>query len=198
MTILSLKALFIFVASLSLAACAPNKHWANPNKTNQGFHHDKSECLVMAMNATNNLQPSYQTPTNSGSGRANAVVGGLNAGTAMATQRERQRIQQQIYTSCMMGRGWTLGEKTNVSPSYDQITDVNIYDRDIQGVHVGRIVTISKGPVGLYSEPSSQSERLQVLSTGNKLTVVSSENEWLQVETTSGETGWIHRDWIKS
>jgi len=85
------------------------------SKTLQNFHADRAECLAMANSGGSNPQnqvnyPSY--PTGGG------FTGGFNYGMNMAAaidagraQRRAQQMREEIFCSCMQGKGWYLQEQ---------------------------------------------------------------------------------------
>ena len=49
-------------------------------------------------------------------------------------------------------------------------------------------------PVGLYSEPSPDSDRINKIGKSSVLTIIEDRGEWLHVTTNSDETGWVMRE----
>lgn len=63
-------------------------------------------------------------------------------------------------------------------------------------IEVGKVVELIMEPLGLYKEPSRESERLQRLYKKDALVVEQVSGDWLKVRTPDGVHGWIMKSWV--
>lgn len=63
-------------------------------------------------------------------------------------------------------------------------------------IAVGRRVRISMEPIGMYKEPSRDSERVERIYKADQLLVEEISGDWLKVRSSTGSRGWIMRSWI--
>lgn len=100
----------------SLIGCSADKVWANRSKNTQQFYADKAECQAMSNSGGSNSQimPTFGSP-----GFGTGFSQGWNTGSAISSAAARN----DIFESCMMGRGWLLVEKqAATSPPAKQTT----------------------------------------------------------------------------
>lgn len=63
-------------------------------------------------------------------------------------------------------------------------------------IAIGKQVWISMEPLGLYKEPSRESERIERLYKEGILIVEEISGEWVKVRSNNGSRGWIMRSWV--
>lgn len=167
------SAAFICAATL-LTGCTP-KLFVHDNKNAGDFERDKYECQMIATQYTANL--------------------GF-AGNPLI-------IADQIERCLTLKYGWRL-QSTNsytASPRSETVksqTEENS-DSSISAVRdsfLGKRVRIQFEPMGLYAEPSTDSNRLERLDKRSYLTAVSVDRDWVKVKTENWTQGWIKRIWI--
>jgi hypothetical protein len=96
------------IVLLMLAGCSSEKIWVNASKTETQFYADRAECQAMASGTS--PSPAYTPPAPNSYGNQ-SVYGSFMQGYSNAQIRNAARARQQIFSDCMMGKGWRIVDK---------------------------------------------------------------------------------------
>lgn len=94
------------IFALGIAGCSSTQ-WAHESKTEQDYHHDHAECLAFAItSAPNAPQVVMPTPYGRSPGFYGGIAEGVSRAAGISAAHATERLQNELYESCMKGRGW--------------------------------------------------------------------------------------------
>lgn len=85
-----MKTIF-FIITLSLLLGCASTYWYSPYKTEREFHQDNAYCLSLSREPGDSIL--------------------MPLGKVWVESRSKDRYNEDIYNSCMIGKGWTLRKK---------------------------------------------------------------------------------------
>ncbi|MEI7375643.1 MULTISPECIES: hypothetical protein [Dickeya] len=100
-----MKKIAVLIPLLVVSGCAGEQVWVNPHKTTQDFYADRAACNSMSQGVSN--PQIYSAPTTSNNPFNTGFTQGWNNASAM----NAVTASKQIFSDCMMGKGWTLQDK---------------------------------------------------------------------------------------
>ena len=191
-----------------LTACSPQFVWVKEGATEAGFERDKAQCQYEAAAATAN----YNTgPT--ARGYSGAVAQGIGEGIAIGMR------QAELIQLCLQAKGYSKQsiQYSGQGSSYGsgavsehegtqtagRLNDEKGNDKSSassngeRAFSIGTTVRPFAEPLGLYRAATQSSERIRKLTKEDRLRVMGSIDEWLEVSTEEGTTGWVKRIWVR-
>jgi N-acetylmuramoyl-L-alanine amidase len=127
----------------------------------------------------------------SGPGTNFSVVGLLHTSDSSVNYLEENENWVKVYAGGL--EGWVSKEFVTILKKSEQ-EEEQPAETPQQEQGKQQHATITTDGLNIRSEPSTQSEVLGSLSTGQQVTVIAARGEWLQI-TFNGTTGWIHQDY---
>lgn len=83
------------------------------------------------------------------------------------------------------------------TPSTTSSSNNNTSNTDNKVENSGEQISITGNGVNLRSAASKDSEVLDTLAKGTKVTKISEEGDWYKVETSDGQTGYVNKDYAE-